>query len=63
MLTMHRQRLTQEHKEAAMKKNYETAEINIFLFKKPDVVVASGTAEPNPDVAATTIDSDETEIL
>ncbi|MBQ4569398.1 MAG: hypothetical protein IJA62_05035 [Ruminococcus sp.] len=46
-----------------MKKNYETAEINIFLFKKPDVVVASGTAEPNPDVAATTIDSDETEIL
>ena len=28
-----------------MKKNYETAEISIFLFEKPDAIVASGIAK------------------
>lgn len=43
-----------------MKKNYETAEISIFLFEKPDAIVASGTADITP---VSTIDTDETEIL
>lgn len=43
-----------------MKKNYETAEVMVFLFEKPDAIVASGTADVTP---ATTIDTDETEIL
>lgn len=42
-----------------MKKNYETAEIQIFLFENPDIVVASGVE----DVTSTTSDSDETEVL
>ena len=45
-----------------MKKNYETAEINIFLFKNPDVVVASGIVE-TPTNTETTKDTDEPEIL
>jgi len=42
-----------------MKKTYETAEIKVFLFEKPEVIVASGTDV----VTSSTEDSDETEIL
>ena len=43
-----------------MKKTYEKAEIIVFLFEKPDTVVASGVDEI-PIVS--TEDNDETEIL
>lgn len=43
-----------------MKKTYETAEVTVFLFEKPEVIVASGASDV---IGATTIDTDETEIL
>ncbi len=44
-----------------MKKFYETAEVTVFLFERPDVIVAS--AAEDTTTVATTADSDETEIL
>lgn len=43
-----------------MKKRYETAEVQFFLFEKPDVIVASGADDI---IINSTVDSDETEIL
>lgn len=45
-----------------MKKIYETAEVEVFLFEKKDVVMASG-ADSGSVVTTTTEDSDETELL
>lgn len=43
-----------------MKRTYEIAEIQVFFFEKPEVIVASGIADVTD---ASTIDTDETEIL
>jgi len=43
-----------------MKKTYETAEVTVFLFEKPDAIVASGAADLTE---ITTVDTDETDIL
>ena len=43
-----------------MKKKYETAEIQVFLFENPQVIVASGVTDVT---VTTTKDTDETEIL
>lgn len=43
-----------------MKKTYETAEIQVFLFEKLDTIVASGVGDI---IIVSTEDSDETEIL
>lgn len=43
-----------------MKKKYETAEVTVFLFENPQVIVASGASGV---IVASTIDGDETEIL
>jgi len=43
-----------------MKKKYETAEVQVFFFEKPDAIVASGVVDITP---GTTADSDETEVL
>ncbi len=43
-----------------MKNTYETAEVTVFLFERPDVIVASAA---DTTVPISTADSDETEIL
>lgn len=45
-----------------MKKIYEAAEINIFLFANPDIIVASSVTEES-FVPHATLEENETEIL